>query len=97
MAVQTCGQNGVVLADGAIANQYQLQIVARKTGLGEGDIFGDRIILAIAFSGRKGDKWCTPAIGLAVLGKVADIADGHIDRAIGFIQLIAAGIRLSPR
>ena len=94
MAIQTRGQHGMILPDGAIANQYQLQVLAREAGFGEGDVFGDRIILAVAFPGCKGGKRCAPAVGFAMLGIVAHIADGHIDRAIGLIQLIAAGLCL---
>jgi hypothetical protein len=64
----------MIPTDGAIANQHQLQLVARKAGLAEGCVFGDRVILAIAFSGGEAGKRRTPSIGFAVLGKIAGMA-----------------------
>ena len=90
MAIQPRRQHGMILPNGAVANQHQLQIITREAGFSEGNIFRNGVILAIAFPGRKGGKRCAPTVSFAVLGIVTDVADRHIDRAISFVQLIAA-------
>ena len=65
-----------------------------EAGFGEGNVFRYRIILAIAFPGREGSKRSGPPVGFAMLRIVTNVTDGHIDRAIGFIQLFAAGLCL---
>ena len=60
--METRGQHGVLLTGRAIAHHYQLEVVTRETGFGEGDVFGNRIILAVAFSGCEGRKRRTPPV-----------------------------------
>src|SRR4051812_39969274 len=70
MTIETGCQDGMILPHGAIANQYKLQVTARKAGFAERYVFGDRVILAIAFSGSEGRERRTPPVRFAVLGVV---------------------------
>ena len=85
MAIQTGRQNGVVLPNGAIANQHEPQVLARKPCFTECDVLGDRIILAIASSGCKRRKRRGPPVGLAMLGEIACITDRHVDAAVDLL------------
>ena len=62
MPIQARCQQSMVLPHGAVANQYQLQILTREAGFGEGNKFRNRIILAIAFPDRECGKRCSPPI-----------------------------------
>ena|SRR6188508_521692 len=55
-AVETCGQYGMVLPNGAVVTHYHPQIIAWKSGSPRRDIFGKRVVLAIALCSRKGGK-----------------------------------------
>ena len=81
----------MVLPDGAVATHYHPQIIARKSGSLQRDIFGKRVVLAIALCSSKGGKRRAPAIGLAVLRIISNKADRSVDAAVGFLKLSAAG------
>ena len=82
----------MVLPNGAVATHYHPQIITRKPGGPQRDIFGKRVVLAIALGSRKGGKRRAPAIGLAELRIIGDKADSRVDAAVGFLKLRAAGL-----
>ncbi|MHC2335524.1 hypothetical protein ACVIW0_004813 [Bradyrhizobium sp. USDA 4454] len=94
MAVEPRRQHGMILPDGAIAAEHQAQLLAREAGFAERDVFCDCVVLAIALAGRKGGERGGPAVGFAMLGEVADIADRLVDGAVGLIQPVAPGLGL---
>ena len=50
--------------NGAIAHQYQQQIITRKASFDEDNVFGNRIILAIAAARGKSRHLAAPLIQL---------------------------------
>jgi hypothetical protein len=88
--VEASGEYGMVLTEGAVAYQDYSQIVNRKAGIPQRDVFGDRVVLAIAFSRSKGGKRRAPAIDLAILRKIRNKSDGCVDAAVGLIKPSAA-------
>ena len=93
-AVEACRQHRVVEAYRLIANQQQPQLVLRVASFAQRDILGDRVVLTISLCTPEGGERCAPAVNLAPLGEVADIADRHVDAAIGFLELRPSGLRL---
>ncbi len=92
MAVEACGEDSMVLPDGTVATQDDPQIITRKAGIPQHDVFGNRVVLAIAFCGGKGGKRRAPTISLAVLRKIGNKSDSRVDTAVGFLKLSAAGL-----
>jgi hypothetical protein len=43
----------MVLPRGAVATHYQPQVINRKTSIPQRDVFGDRVVLTIAFRNRR--------------------------------------------
>jgi hypothetical protein len=41
--VEASGEHGMVLTEGAVAYQYYPQIINRKAGIPQRDVFGDRV------------------------------------------------------
>ncbi len=81
-SVQPRSDHGVIFSCRGVADEQEPKVFVRKPGLLERDIFGNRIVFAIARAGSERLDRRGPKVGNSVLSEIAHGADREIDGAI---------------
>jgi hypothetical protein len=87
----TNGKHGMVLPCRSVPNQQKSQVRNSDAGLAKQDVFGDRVVLAVAATACESCKRRRPEIGNAVLDKVAGV---NVTRELGQVAYRPASLIL---
>jgi len=88
----TRSQHGMIHAHGVVVQYHHTQVGGTEPGQAKDDVFGNRIILAVAQAGIQrtlliAAEWCRPSVGRAPLLFIGSVSNRRIDPHIGNFDL----------